>query len=104
MPRTGNPPRIANAFSGSMTRQGPPSSRSWVSTSATTASPTTVTSGPLSITYAWRRTVTIREVVDLLARVTSEILRGYGIEEIDDLLEQLSEAWMLELGKHIRGD
>ena len=45
-----------------------------------------------------------REVVDLLAAVTSEILRGHSIEEIDELLAKLSEAWMLGLGKYIRGD
>ena len=30
--------------------------------------------------------------------------RGYGIEEIDELLAKLSEAWMLGLGKYIKGD
>lgn len=45
-----------------------------------------------------------REVVDMLAAVTSETLRGHGIDDIDDLLAKLSEAWMYELGRHIRGD
>ena len=45
-----------------------------------------------------------REVVDLLARVTSEVLRSHGIKDIDDLLAKLSEAWMIELGKYIKGD
>ena len=45
-----------------------------------------------------------REVVDLLAAVTSEVLRGHCIEEVDALLAKLSEAWMLGLGRYIRGD
>ena len=36
--------------------------------------------------------------------VTSETLRGHGIEEVDELLKKLSGAWMLALGKYIRGD
>ena len=40
----------------------------------------------------------------MLAAVTSETLRGHGIEGIDELLAKLSEAWMLGLGTYIRGD
>ena len=40
----------------------------------------------------------------MLASKTSEVLRGFGIDNVDERLAELSEAWMLGLGKHIRGD
>ena len=45
-----------------------------------------------------------REVVDMLAAVTREVLRSHGIKDVDELLKKLSDAWMMELGKYIRGD